>query len=331
LRDVWRQHRRGEAQDGVGLNTIERLDGWKDSGTISEAQHALLRALVLRERMSVFVELNALLYIGVLSLIGGLGWTFRDYVENLGDAAILSILIGLVILAFGYCVARATPYSNGETESPSLIFDYVLYFGCLAFSLTLTFVETRFGLFGGWNTHLLIASLLFGALAYRFDNRFVLSLALSTLAGYLGLTLNMFDAIDTGVLRVSAMLYGAFLLGVGFLLHRAGIKRHFFDVYLQLGANAALMGTASGIFEDGTWPLYLGGLLLLSAASIYLGVRYRRFAFVAYGTLYGYAGLSVRLLSAVGSLTGALFYFAVTGSLVIVALVVVARRFGRGE
>jgi hypothetical protein len=290
-----------------------------------------LSALVLRERMSVFVELNALLYVGVLSLIGGLGWTFRDYVENLGDAAILSILVLLVTAAFGYCIARAAPYSSGETESPSLIFDYVLYFGCLAFSLTLTFIEARFTLFGGWDTHLLIASLLFGALAYRFDNRFVLSLALSTLAGYLGLTLNVFDAIDSDVLRVSAMLYGAFLLGSGWLLHRAAIKRHFFDVYLQLGANVVLLAALSGILEPATWPLYLGGLVLLCGASIYLGLRHRRFAFVAYGTLYGYAGLSVRLLYSVGSLTGGLFYFAVTGSLVVIALVVVARRFGRAE
>lgn len=300
-------------------------------GTISEAQHALLSALVRRERMSVFVELNALLYIGVLSLIGGLGWTFRDYVDDLGDAAILTILILLVTAAFGYCIARAKPYSNGPSESPSLIFDYVLYFGCLAFSLTLTFLETRFGMFGGWNSQLLVASLLFGALAYRFDNRFVLSLALSTLAGYVGLTLNVFDAIDTDILRLSAMLYGAFLLGVGLLLHRVGIKRHFFDVYLQLGANVVLLAAISGVFEEVTWPLYLGGLILPSGASIYLGVRHRRFAFVAYGTLYGYAGLSIRLLYEAGSVTGGLAYFAITGSLVVIALVVVARRFGRAE
>lgn len=300
-------------------------------GTISEAQHALLSALVRRERMSVFVELNVLLYIGVLSLIGGLGWTFRDYVDDLGDAAILTILILLVTAAFGYCIARAKPYSNGPGESPSLIFDYVLYFGCLAFSLTLTFLETRFGMFGGWNSQLLVASLLFGALAYRFDNRFVLSLALSTLAGYVGLTLNVFDAIDTDILRLSAMLYGAFLLGVGLLLHRVGIKRHFFDVYLQLGANGVLLAAISGIFEPGSWPLYLAGLVLLSGMSIYLGVRYRRFAFVAYGTLYGYAGVSIRLLNSIGSPTGGLLYVAVTASLVVIALVVVARRFGRTE
>ena len=66
------------------MTTIDRLD-WRESGVISEAQHATLPAIVRRERFSVFVELNALLYIGVISIVGGLGWTFRDYVASLGD------------------------------------------------------------------------------------------------------------------------------------------------------------------------------------------------------------------------------------------------------
>ena len=71
---------------------------------------------------------------------------------------------------------------------------------------------------------------------------------------------------------------------------------------------------------------------MFAATAIYLGVRYRRFAFVAYGTLYGYAGFSVRLLDAMGGAhhSGSR-YFIVTGSIVVILLVVLARRFGRDE
>ncbi len=54
----------------------------------------------------MFVELSALLYLGVLSLVGGLVWTFREYVASLGDVAILAILALLMVLAFGYCFSR---------------------------------------------------------------------------------------------------------------------------------------------------------------------------------------------------------------------------------
>lgn len=313
------------------MTTLDRLDGWKAVGVISNEQHALLTALVRRERFSVFVELSGLLYLGVLSIAGGLVWTFREYVASLGDAAILSILALLMVVSFGYCFSRTAPYSNAEVESPSLVFDYVLYFGCLIFAATLAFIEARFAVFQGWDTHLLIAALVFGVLAYRFDNRFVLSLALSTLAGYLGLKLSLFDTLGSDALRLAAIAYGAFLLGIGWLLHRQGIKRHFFDVYLQLGANAVLLATASGSIDGPYLGRYLVALSILSAAAIYLGVRFNRFAFVTYGTLYGYAGISIRALDAIREPTVSLLYFVVTGSLVVIALVALARRFGRDE
>ncbi|MEO7136045.1 MAG: DUF2157 domain-containing protein [Vicinamibacterales bacterium] len=313
------------------MTTIDRLDGWKAVGVISEEQHAMLTALVRRERFSVFVELSALLYLGVLSIVGGLVWTFREHVATLGDVGILSILALLMVLAFGHCFSRTATYSNEEVEAPTLVFDYVLYFGCLVFSAMLAFVEARFAIFQGWDTPLLVAALVFGALAYRFDNRFVLSLALSTLAGYLGLRVAIFDTLHNDGIRLVALLFGAFLIGVGLLLNRQSIKKHFLDVYLQLGVNVILLAAISGVLEPGIGLAYLAALLILSATAIYLGVRHDRFAFVAYGTLYGYVGLSARLLNAVATPTLALIYFVVTGSIVVIALVVLARRFGRDE
>lgn len=313
------------------MTTSEHLEYWRTSGVITDAQHATLTEIVRRDRFSLFVELNAILYIGVISIVAGIGWTFRDYVANLGDATILAILSLLMILSFGYCFLRGSAYSNDEVESPSFAFDYVLYFACLVLSATLAFIETRFEIFHGWGAHLLIASLVFGGLAYRFDNRFVLSLALSTLAGYLGLRVSGFDTLNTDALRFAGFMYGAFVIGIGVLLMRLRIKPHFLDVYLQLGANAILLAGISGVLDSSAEWAYLGVLLILSAVAIYLGIRYKRFAFVAYGTLYGYAGLSIRVLDVVDGTTQGLAYLAITGSMVVIALVVLARRFGRVE
>lgn len=312
------------------MTTGDRLDAWKAVGVISEEQHAVLTALVRRERFSVFVELSSMLYLGVLCTVGGLVWTFREYVVNLGDVAILAILTLLMVLSFGYCFTKATPYSNDEVESPSLVFDYAVYFGCLIFSATLAFIETRFGVFHGWDTHLLVAALVFGVLAYRFDNRFVLSLALSTLAGYLGLKLSMFDSLGSEGLRLLAILYGGFLIGIGWLLYRQAIKRHFFDAYLHVGGNAILLALISGVVAPDWSSLYLAGVLIAAAVSIYLGARFRKFAFVVYGTLYGYAAITMRVLDYLGS-TAILLYFAVTGTAVLIGIVWLARARGRDE
>jgi hypothetical protein len=313
------------------MTLLERLEQWKAEGVISGEQHGSLSSLVRGDRFSLYVELNALLYLGVISIVAGLTWTFRDYVADLGHAAILSILGLLMAAAFWYCFSKGEPYSNEEVEHPSILFDYVLYFGCLVFAATLAYLEAQLNLFRGWDTQLLMASLVYAGLAYRFDNRFVLSLALSTLAGYFGLKLELFDDIDTNTLRFFAFGYALLVAGAGVLLHRQGIKRHFLDVFLHIAGNVVMVAAASGVLEPSIGLLYLAILLALAAASIYLGVRYKRFAFVAYGTVYGYLGISARVLENIGGVTPALFYFALTGTMVVVALVVLARKFARAE
>ncbi len=63
----------------------------------------------------------------------------------------------------------------------------MLYLGSLTWSVELGYIESRFHLLSGqWDLYLLATAVLFFFLAYRFDNRFVLSLALSSLAGWFG-------------------------------------------------------------------------------------------------------------------------------------------------
>jgi len=313
------------------VTTLERLAEWRAVGTISPAQHDTLAGLVRRERVSVYLELSVLLYLGVLSFVGGLSWTLRAYVTNLGDAAILSLLTLIVAATFYYCFARVAPYASTEVESPNLALDYVLYLGCLVLSAEIGYLEFRFDVFNNWHHHLLVTGLIFGVLAYRFDNRFVLSLALSSLAGWLGLSIADVELVAAAPLRATALLYGAFLAGMGTWLQRQGIKAHFLDVYLHLSANLALAALASGIGEPGVGLAYLAALLSLCAAAVALGIRYRKFAFVTYGTLYGYGALSFKLIEHLGGPTAVFLYGAVTGTLVLVALVAMARRFGRDE
>ena len=313
------------------MTTLDRLDGWKAVGVISPAQHQLLGALVRKERFSVFLELSALLYLGVLFFVGGIGWTFREYVTSLGDGAIITALTLMVAAAVYYCFSTAEPYDSDETESPNLAFDYVLYLGCLLVSAEFAYLQYRFELFRSWHHHLLIGTVLFALLAYRFDNRFVLSMALSALAAWLGLRIDGFTGQSSDALRLAAFLYGALIAGAGLLLYREDIKAHFFPVYLHLAANVVLAAAASGLGESSMGLAYLAALIALSAAAIMLGVRFRRFAFVAYGILYGYGGISYKLLDAVGEPIVALWYFVFTGTFVIGLLVVLARQFGRDE
>jgi hypothetical protein len=307
------------------------LARWRESGAIREGQFQTISALVRKDVFPVFIELNALLYVGVLSIAAGVGWVIHTYVAALGDAAILSGLTLVVAGCFFYCFSRALPYSNEEVESPNLAFDYVLYLACLVLGAELGYIESRFRVLEStWDFYLLFSSIVFFALAYRFDNRFVLSLGLSTLAAWFGIRVFRLNLTSSDSMRACSLVYGAVVAAAGLLLYWRRIKKHFTGTYLHVAANVLFLALLSGIVPDSGSGWYLLALPGLSAVAVFQGLRFRRFAFVVYGIIYGYIGISAQLMRGQTSTT-ILGYLVVSGSIVIAAIIMLARQSGREE
>ena len=312
------------------MTLLTRLEQWKEQGILSPEQHALLAGLSRGEPFSLFLELNLLLYAGVLAFVAGLGWTVSTWSQQLGDVLVLTILSTVLAACFWYCFSRAPAWVPAETPAPSPIFDYVLYLGSLIWSLELAYLENRFHVLSGQlDLYLLATAGLFFFLAYRFDNRFVLSLALSTLAGWFGLTISHWPSHQDAAYRQYALLY-CLLVGIaGTLLQRRGLKPHFFGTYLNIVANVLFWALLSGVFNRQGYGLWLLALLIACGASLAWGLARRQFAFVAYAAVYGYVGVSSMLLRGITDDTAVLGYFVVTGVAMLVVLVKIARRFGR--
>jgi hypothetical protein len=312
------------------MTILKRLDQWTERGVISPEQHARLAGLSRGEPFSLFLELNILLYAGILSFVAGLAWTVSTWSHQLGDVLVLTALSIMLAASFWYCFSRAPAWSPGETSSPSLIFDYVLYLGSLIWSVELAYIEERFHMLGGqWDLYLLATAALFFFLAYRFDNRFVLSLALSSLAGWYGLTISRWPANQDAAYRQYAVLYSLTVAGAGAALERRGLKPHFFGTYLNVAANVLFWALLSGVFNRQGYVVWFLALLAACAASLAWGLARRQFSFVAYAAVYGYVGVSSILIREVSDETAVLGYFVVTGIAMLVLLVLIARRFGR--
>ena len=102
---------------------------------------------------------------------------------------------------------------------------------------------------------------------------------------------------------------------------RVGVKRHFLRTYAHIAANAVLLAVVSGVIDSSHRNEYLFFLLLASAVCIYGGVRFQEFAFAAYGRVYAYVGVSVRILDNARGMTPVLLYFAISGTAVVLFLV----------
>ena len=164
------------------MTMLARLELWKEQGILSPDQDGTFRKPRSRPApLSHALNSTSCFTQGVLALVAGLGWTISTWSQQLGDVLILTALSILLAVSLWYCFSRAAAWSPAQTAAPTVFFDYVLYLGGLVWCLELVYLENRFHvLTGQWDLYLLATALFFFLLAYRFDNRFVLSLALSS-------------------------------------------------------------------------------------------------------------------------------------------------------
>ena len=299
-----------------------------ETGALPAAEAPRLLRVARGELVSVFWELRAMLYAGVLLITAGVGLLVKENLDRIGPVAIAAAIGLAAAAALAWVVRAAPPFSWREAPSPNLAFDYVLLLGVLLAAADLAFVEVRFTPLGAsWPWHLLIVSLFTALAAFRFDSRVVFSLSISTFAAWRGVSVAVLGGHllwerAEGAARWNAIACGALFAAFGFALKRSGRKAHFEPVAVTLGWLLILGGVASGI-EEVRWA----AVLLLTGAGLAAGAyRFRRFPLFSFGVVAAYVALSRLALHGVAAeLLGCAWFF-VTPLLVIAGLIAAQRR-----
>jgi hypothetical protein len=312
----------------------EALNDLEGTGILNRDQAALLRRIYGRELFSVYWELRLLLYAGILTLTTGLGLLVAKHFASIGHEALLAAIALGSAGCFAYCLRRGGGFSPEEVPAPDAGYDYALLLGCLLIGTFQGYLELRYQVLAQhWNWWLLGSGVLYLLCAHYFDNRLVLSLALSTLGAWLGVKTSLFAGGSwEAALRGNALAFGAAVVGAGTAQILLGWKRHFLPVHLHLGVNILLAALVAGVDSQAKGLLYLAGLLLVGAGSALYAQRARRFAFLLYALLYGYLGVTIFVLEHVRWRSeGILSYFLITAAALVSALVAFHRRFRSAE
>jgi hypothetical protein len=312
----------------------EALNDLEGAGILNREQAALLRRIYGRELFSVHWELRLLLYAGILILTTGLGLLIAKYFASIGHVALLAAIALGGTGCFAYCLRRGGGFSPETAPAPDAAYDYVLLLGCLLLGTFQGYLELRYQLLAQhWSWWLLGSGLLYLLCAHYFDNRLVLSLALSTLGAWLGVKTSLLSEGGwDAALRGNAIFFGAMVVAAGAAQVRLGWKRHFLPVHLHLGVNLLLAALVAGVDSRTKGLFYLAGLLLVGAGSALYAQRARRFAFLLYAVLYGYLGITIFVLDHDWwDVEGILLYFLATAAVLVTALVAFHRRFRSAE
>jgi len=274
---------KGPYPSGVNPDVAAAVERLREEGVLTASQARLFSRVAARELVSVRLEIRAALYVGVLLLTGGIALFVKENHERLGPMA-----IGLAIGASAAgCLAWAwrnsPPFTWEGTLSTHAGFDYVLLLGALLVATDLAYLEAQLKLLGGnWPWHFLVVAAFYLLLAYRFDSKMLLSLALASFAAWRGIAVSLtrtsLGAGDPARLRIEALACGALFVVLGVAAAGRQRKAHFEDVYVNAGLLLVFGGLLSGVFGDGgaRWGAWLLALLLVAAAVAAVGFRAKR-------------------------------------------------------
>ena len=318
---------------------VERLRG---EGVLEDLPANLFGRVARRELVTVRLEIRAALYAGVLLLTAGVGLFVKENHERIGPAAI-GVAIGVGAAAcLVWAARRSAPFAWGEATSAHAGFDYVLLLGALLAATDLAYLETQFTLLGqSWPWHLLVVAVFYGLLAYRFDSRMLLSLALASFAAWRGIAVSVgrtsLGSGDPARLRIEALACGALFVVLGVAAARGQRKAHFEDVYVNAGLVLAFGGLLSGVFggflsgvlggREGGWGGWLLALFFVSFAVAFAAFRKRRTLPFALAVVAGWLGLQRLVFEGVAVAPGgALLLSAMTAAAALILIVFAHRK-----
>ncbi len=247
---------------------------------------------------SIHWELKTILYLGVMLLSTGLGIFIYLNIDTIGHTAIVTIIGFFCAACFAYCYKNRKPFTWQEIVNKHPFADYILLLGCLLFLSFEGYLQFQYSVFGTrCGMAALIPSLLFFLVAYRFDHKGILSIAITGLGGWLGLTitpLNVFEQdFGTQSLIYAGIGLGAFLTLVSYAITIKDWKKHFSFFYFNFGMQLLFLCTLSAIFIMNSLVFIFYSLLVGLCYLSYIYARKEQsFYFLLMAALYGYIGVT---------------------------------------
>jgi hypothetical protein len=279
------------------------------SGHLPPAQAAAIEADEHTRPFSLHYELRTLLYLGITLLAGGVGVLIYQHIDSLGHGVIIGAITLAMSASFAYAMRNRPACTWREAPRTSIAADYLLVLGCLLFLVLEGYLQVQYELFGtryGLVT-VLPAGLFFG-LAYRFDHRGVLSMAITALSAWVGVSVAPLDVfrqglIWQGVISLPALLLGLLLVAAGLSSEFLDRKRHFAFTYLSLGGNVALLAALSVLFHaEGAYVLlWLLLVLGLSVGLVWYARRAQSYLFLLMSVAYSYVAVTYAIVTALAS------------------------------
>lgn len=269
-----------------------------EKGLISQEQLAEIKAYHSLGIFSLYSELRALLYLSVLLFTTGIGILIYQNIDTIGHIAILSLLLVVLVCCFYFCFKKGKGFQKEESSFEDPVLHYLVLTGNILTCIFIGYLQFQYKPFGAhYGLATLVPTLMSFFCAYYFDNKSVLTIAVTGLAAYIGLSVSPQSLLNGDFYRTDALSYSAMVLGVLFIVWahysaKINLKKHFNFIYLTYALHLISIAAIAHLWGDHLWLVF--ALILGLCAYYFYKVSYQipSISLFVFTLVYSYIGIN---------------------------------------
>ena len=279
-----------------------------DKQLISENQYNQINAYKKLNIFSLHNELLALIYISISVFTAGIGILIYQNIDTIGHQILLFLLFIAIVVSFYFSYKNAPKFQKTYTEFQNPLYSYLILFCIILASIFIGYLQFQYNTFGNhYGLATLVPTIFAFAAAYYFDNKSILSIAITGAAATIGIAVNPKLLLDFDALRIAALGISAISLGVAFIIwnlycQKINLKKHFSFVFSSFAVHLISIACISNSIE-GYWFLYL----MVLAGSTYYFLReshlQKSVSLFVFTIIYGFIGINILLFHFFQNLT----------------------------
>jgi len=276
-----------------------------DKNLITENQYQEITAYRNLNIFSLNAELKFFLYLSVLLFTSGIGILIYKNIDSIGHIALLSILLIIIAVCFYYCFKNSKGFQKTETVFESPFLEYLVLAANILTCIFIGYLQFQYKPFGThYDLATLIPTIVSFFCAYYFDNKSVLTIAITGLAAYIGLSVTPQDLLHNDFYSNPTLSYSAIILGGLLILYtiyslRVNLKTHFNIIYLTFALHLISIASISNLVDDyshdSIWMLF--GVVLGASSYYFYKVSHdiKAISLYVFMIIYTYIGLNIFL------------------------------------
>jgi hypothetical protein len=265
---------------------------------ISESQMESIKKYDSLGVFSLHNELRFLLYLGVLLFTSGVGTLIYKNIDTIGHEAVLGLLFVLTGVGFYFSIKKGKGFHKKEVLFDNPVYDYVVIMCTILSCIFIGYLQYQYKVFG-YGLSSLVCSFIGFACAYYFDNKSALSIGITGLATFIGITVTPKSLLENEIYSNPSLTYYGIALGGLLLLwieysNKISFKKHFQLVFLTFVLQLIGICSIAGLLEA-YWYI---SVFLLAAFVYYFYLKsfeVRSVFLFVFTVLYGYIGFNMLL------------------------------------